>query len=80
MSASTFRPTDTLTTREIAIPGARGLQPNQPIPAPLHKVVERQPVGHTNGPNPSGGYVSPILTKARVGELSKVPSDFARGQ
>jgi hypothetical protein len=55
MSSNAYLPTDTLTPSEIAT--ATPSMRNHPIPAGVH--VERQPVGHTNSANESGGYVSP---------------------
>ncbi len=54
MSADTFKPTANMTVREIAVPAAPSLQPNQPLPAGVR--VERQEVGRLNSPNESGGY------------------------
>ena len=58
MSSDTYKPTTNLTPREIANPTSAAM-PNQPIPASVAGVVQRQADGRLNSSRESGGYVGP---------------------
>jgi len=63
MSASTYKPTTTLTPREIAIPAVPSFNAGHPIPRDFEAVQSRQ-VGSAN---PAGGYVDPAAFRDRSG-------------
>jgi hypothetical protein len=57
MSASTFKPTTNMSTREIAVPSVPGLMPNHPQVEGVK--TYRQNPGSANSNNEAGGYVGP---------------------